>query len=268
MMIVVRPWLLLWLVPAVARADVTAPSPPAARAAAAPTTLEYTGPAEGAPPPRQWVYTEYPPGARLFVAADGRPVRVARPAEPAEVGGRHDRWYVVDDAGRRARRFGGELTPLRFVVDGRVVTVFLGADYRVHVHAPPAPDLVLRPAGEAYLGVRGGKVSAAVVAGAAPGVELLRVASRPEACANYWEDYVSVAGGAPHVALALDGVADPPAFATPTVEFDVRAGRAVVTTRIAEEENGPTRATRRRYRWNGTTFVASPGSKRAPRLSK
>ena len=39
---------------------------------------------------------------------------------------------------------------------------------------------------------------------------LVKVTSRPEACADYWDIYVVVVDGVPRNALELDGLADPP----------------------------------------------------------
>lgn len=156
-------------------------------------------------------------------------------------------------------------TPAPVAVDGRPVRVFF-AGGKIHVATDAGPELLLDPAGTAYLGAPARELTVKVVDGAAPHAQLLLIGSHPEACSDYWDRYVSVAGGAPHVVLSLDGVADPPAFATPSVKFDARAGTAVVTTRVTEEEGARPRVTRRRYRWNGTTFV--PLSKRAPTESK
>lgn len=156
--------------------------------------------------------------------------------------------------------------PVAVSVGGVAVRVFFGADERIHVRAPGHPDLTLVPAGRAYLGAPERTFKVALVGTAVTGVPLLRISSRPEACSDYWDDYVSIAGGAPHVVLELAGVADPPAFSEPSVKFDAAAGTAVVTTRVTEDEGARPRVTRRRYRWNGTAFV--PLSKRAAAASK
>jgi hypothetical protein len=148
---------------------------------------------------------------------------------------------------------GCDLTPLAFDVDGTRVTVGFDAhDYKIHVRAAGG-ELVLEAAGQGFMSRQGGNVTAELVGNLAP-VPLVKVASRPEACSDYWEVYVSVVGGVPRQALALYGLADPPAMSSSTAKFS--GAGAVVTTRTAEDETH-TRNKRTRYRWNGSTYVES-----------
>jgi hypothetical protein len=96
-------------------------------------------------------------------------------------------------------------------------------------------------------------------------VPLVKIASRPEACSDYWEIYVSVVVGVPQNALELDGLADPPSMSTPSVKFS--GDGAVVTTRTSEDDEGKkVRVTRTRYRFDG--HVYADVSKRAGTRSK
>ena len=167
---------------------------------------------------------------------------------------------------------GGEITatpanvldsPYRFQIDGRAVTVGFERDFKIHVRVAGGGELVLEAAGQGYLSRKGGNVSATLLHKAP--IPLLEIASRPEACSDYWEIYVSVVDGVPRKALELDGLADPPSMATPSVRFD--GDRAVVTTRTAEDEDGKkVRVTRTRYRFDGRVYVDV--SKRARPVSK
>jgi hypothetical protein len=155
--------------------------------------------------------------------------------------------------------------PYRFVVGGRAVTVGFERDFQIHVRAAGGGDLALEPSGQGYMSRTGGNVSADLVDKGLP-VPLLRVASRPEACSDYWEVYVSVVDGVPRKALELYGLADPPSMSTPSVKFSGSDG-AVVTTRTAEDEDGKkVRVERKRYRFDGRVYVDV--SKRASAHSK
>ncbi|MCU1280060.1 MAG: hypothetical protein JWM53_3606 [bacterium] len=182
--------------------------------------------------------------------------RAATPAKEARV-----LEYWIDAGATTAhcapRTEGGcDLHPLVFDIDGQRVTVGFDAsassDYKIHVRAAGG-ELVLEAAGQGYLSRKGGNVSAELVANVAP-VPLIKVGSHPEACADFWDVYVSVVDGVPRQALALYGVADPPAMSSSTVKL--AGDTAVVTTRISEDETH-TRTKRTRYRWNGSVFVES-----------
>lgn len=152
--------------------------------------------------------------------------------------------------------------PFSLRAGDRAITVGFGADDKIHVRVAGGGELVLEPAGRAYVGREAWNVSAELVIGAAP-VPLVKVGSHPEACADFWDIYVSVVEGIPRNALELDGVADPPAMQSSTAKLS--GATAVVTTRTSEDEKH-TRVTRTRYRWNGTVY--EPVSKRAPTRSK
>jgi hypothetical protein len=252
MMVMVRQSLLFLLLPALAFADASTPGKPAGTVAA-PSVIEYDQAPDG-----KLTNTEYAPGMRLYLAADGTPVTVA-----AAKGGDYE---VVDDAGRRQKLPFVALTPFAFTIGGARVTVAFRSDFKVVVRGKGT--LALDPAGRGYVFNKGGNVSAVVVEGVAP-VPLLKVSSRPEACSNYWDTYVSIVDGVPREALTLDGVADPPVSQRSTAKFDPRAGTAVVTTIISEDEDGKhDRTTRARYRWDGSTFVKLGRSKRVAPESK
>ena len=153
--------------------------------------------------------------------------------------------------------------PQSLTVGDRAVTVGFGEDWKVHVRVAGGGELVLEPAGRAYVGHDALNVSARFVGGVAP-VPLLEVSSRPEACSDYWKIYVSLVGGVPRQALALYGVADPPAMQTSTVEFTGDGG-AVVTTRTTDDGTH-TRTRKTRYRFDGRVFVDV--SKRSAARSK
>jgi hypothetical protein len=153
--------------------------------------------------------------------------------------------------------------PSQLTVGDRAVTVGFGPDWKIHVRVTGGGELVLEPAGQAYVARDVWNVSAEVVAKGVP-VPLVKVSSRPEACSDFWDIYVSIVDGIPRKALELDGVADPPAMQTSTVKF--AGADAVVTTRTSEDEEH-TRTTRSRYRWNGTVYETH-GSKRATTSSK
>jgi hypothetical protein len=159
---------------------------------------------------------------------------------------------------------GCDPTPLAFEIAGQRVTVGFdlsaASDFKIHVHAPGG-ELVLEPAGQGYMSRKGGNVMAELAGNVAP-VPLVKIASRPEACSDFWEVYVSVVDGVPRQALALYGLADPPSMSSSTVKL--AGDTAVVTTRTAEDETH-TRTKRTRYRWNGSVFVES---KRAAPSSK
>ncbi len=262
-----RAWLLLpLLVPLVASADVSTPGKSAGRSSE-PPVLEYVGPAEGAPE-AQWHFSEYKRGDTVFRLPASGALGVVKVLEPAIVDGRHDRYYLVavpDPDYGELRVFGGDLTPFEFQISPALVTVAFGADFKIHVRSLHRGELVLEPAGQGYLSRRGGNVTAELVEHVAP-VPLIKVGSHPEACADFWDIYVSVVDGVPRQALALYGVADPPAMSTPTVKFDARAGTAVVTTRTVEDDKSPARIKRTRYHFDGRVFVDV--SKRAATRSK
>ena len=252
MMIMVRQSLLFLLVPALAFADASTPGK-APRSVAAPTVIEYDQAADG-----RFTGTDYAAGMRLYLAADGAPVTV--------VGPRGDGYGIVDEAGAHRTLPFVALTPFAFTVDGTRVTVAFRADFKIVVRAKGT--LVLDPAGLGYVFNKGGNVAAVVADGVAP-VRLLKVSSRPEACSNYWDTYVSLVDGVPREALTLAGVADPPVSQSFSARFDPRAGTAVVTTEITQdEEGGHEKRSRARYRWNGSVFVKEARSKRAAVESK
>jgi hypothetical protein len=148
-------------------------------------------------------------------------------------------------------------------VGDRKVTVALEADDKIHVRVAGGGELLLDPAGRAYVARDQWKVSAELVDGVAP-VPLVKVTSRPEACGDYWDTYVSIVDGVPRKALELFGLADPPAMSTPSVKF-ARDGTAVVTLRTEEDEK-VVRTKRTRYRFDGRVYVEL--SKRAGTKSK
>ena len=151
--------------------------------------------------------------------------------------------------------------PTSFTVGDRAVTVGWGDDGEIHVRVKGGGDLLLKPAGRAYVSEDGLTFHAELAANVAP-VPLLKVSSRPEACGDYWDIYVSVVDGVAREALALYGLADPPSMSSSTAKF--AGDTVVVTTRTAEDETH-TRTKRTRYRWNGTVYVES---KQAPAKSK
>jgi len=154
-------------------------------------------------------------------------------------------------------------TPYRFQIDGRPVTVGFEKDFKIHVRVAGGGEIVLPAAGQGYMSRVGGNLSATLFKRGP--VPMLELASRPEACSDYWEIYVSVVDGVPRNALELDGLADPPSMSTPSVRFD--GDRAVVTQRTAEDEEGKkVRVTRTRYRFDGRVYVDV--SKRAGPRSK
>jgi len=158
--------------------------------------------------------------------------------------------------------------PTELVVGDRKVTVGFGDDWKIHVRVAGGGELVLEPAGQAYVGHDAWKVSAELVDGAAP-VPLVKVTSRPEACGDYWDIYVSIVDGVPRNALELDSVADPPVMQTTTAKL-ARDGTAVVTTRTSEDDKD-VRTKRTRYRFDGRIYVAMSkphDSKRAASRSK
>src|SRR4051794_31179463 len=159
---------------------------------------------------------------------------------------------------------GCDLTPLSFDVDGQRVTVGFERDYKIHVRADKG-ELVLDAAGQGFMSrTRGNGTAQPPRARRAPGPPL-ELGSRPEACSDYWDVYVSVVGGVPRQALALYGLADPPAMSSSTAKL--AGDTAVVTTRTAEDEKH-TRVKRTRYRWNGSAYVEIAVSKRAATRSK
>ena len=254
--------LVVGVVTRVALADVTAPE------ARVPTELEYVGPLADSKTPAPWEFTEYEKGAVVYLRGEDRAVEVLGPSDSAVVGERHDRFYRVRNvggAGEAFRVFGGALTPWRLVVGGRVVTVGFDGDYKIHVHVIGGGELVLDPAGQGYLSQRGGNVSAELVDARVAGMPLLLLSSRPHACADFWQIYVSVENGVPRNALELDGLVDPPTHQEAHVKFDPRTRSAVVTTETDTGEIKPKR-TRERFMWKEGVFVNV--SKRADKESK
>ena len=112
--------------------------------------------------------------------------------------------------------------PTSVAVGNRTVTVGFGEDWKVHVRVAGGGELVLEPAGQAYVGHDVLNVTAALAPNVAP-VPLVKVSSRPEACADYWDVYVSIVDGVPRDALELYGLADPPSMATPSVSSTATA---------------------------------------------
>jgi hypothetical protein len=213
-------------------------------------------------PDADYRFTEWKPGTRLFTAG-GASVTVEEVGERARVGARVNRWYTVRIAGDRKRMFGGELTPFAFTTDldgdgkPEVVAVTFTDDFQIAVQIG-ASTVKLRAAGGAFLSQKGGNASASVVDASVAGLPLLRVDSRPEACADYSETYVSFAGGQAKIALALSGLADPPVHSTPSVKFNPKTRTAVVTqTNSQEDDNGRTHTKKivTRYRLAGGVFV-------------
>ncbi len=154
--------------------------------------------------------------------------------------------------------------PLALAVGGQRVTVGFGPDGKIHVRVAGGGELVLEPAGRAYVDAAEWRVAAELVTTAAP-VPLVKVSSRPEACSDFWDIYVSIVDGVPEKALELDGLADPPTMSTQTVKF--RGDLAVVTTRTEEDEKH-VRVRRAQLRWNGRTYGPDSVSKRASIHSK
>jgi hypothetical protein len=208
----------------------------------------------------------------LVAHGDATPPGKSAPAMPAAAESRRVLEYWIESGAATAHcapktESGCDLRPLELVVGGASVAVgFDVNDFKIHVRVGGGGELVLEAAGQGYLSRKGGNVTAQLVDGVAP-VPLLKLASRPEACADFWEIYVSVVDGVPRKALELFGVADPPAMMSSTVKF--ARNDAVVTTRTTEDEGGHTRVKRVRYRWNGTVYAQIvPTSKRAPSVSK
>ena len=157
----------------------------------------------------------------------------------------------------------GSQAPVTLDVGGRAVTVAFGADFKIHVRVRDGGELAVEPAGQGFLSRKGGNASVALFSRGP--VPLVRIDSRPEACSDYWEIYVSVVDGVPREALSMNGIADPPAMSTPSVKF--AGDGAVVTTRTSEDEDGKkVRVERKRYRFDGRVYA--PVSKRASAVSK
>lgn len=145
---------------------------------------------------------------------------------------------------------------------GWEVTVGFGSDGKIHVRVRGGGELVLEPAGRAYVGKEALRVEATMASGAP--VPLVKVSSRPEACSDYWDIYVSVVGGVPRKALEVYGIADPPVMQTPTAKLS--GATATITTRETDEEGAHVKIRRTRWRWNGTVY--EPLSKRLNSVSK
>ena len=73
--------------------------------------------------------------------------------------------------------------PTSLQVGDRAVTVGFGADWKIHVRVAGGGELVLEPAGQAYVGHDVLNVKADLAGDVAP-VPLVKVSSRPEACAD------------------------------------------------------------------------------------
>lgn len=238
----------------------------------------------------KYAFSKWEPGATLFASSDdvnvraapdpaapvvatlpfGAKVTVVAPGPgPARAGGKVDRWYRVKAAGTDGKTveghaFGGALTPLRFEadLDGdgelELATVAMSWDFnvRVRVREPALPaetgtaTLDLKPSGGAYLSLRGGHGDAKLLDPRTAGIPLLALASRPEACADYWEALISYRAPGParpgevRVALKLHGITDPPVFQGFDLTF-VPGGASVVETIENEEEK---RTSTSRYR--------------------
>ena len=173
-----------------------------------------------------------------------------------------NRTYAVENPdGSRADVFGGERTNLCFHLDAdgdgtpEAATVGFDADGQIRVRVGTS-SVTLRPAGEGYLSRKGGNVEARLIDARVAGLPLLLVASRPEACSDYWETYVSAVGGTARVALETAGLADPPSFSEPSVAFDARRGTAVVTQKQLDESGARVvKRQRTRYRLVDGVYV-------------
>ena len=145
------------------------------------------------------------------------------------------------------------------------VTVGFGSDGKIHVRVRGGGELVLEPAGQAYVGKEAWKVDATMTYGGP--VPLVKVSSRPEACSDYWDIYVSIVGGVPRKALELYSIADPPVMQETTAKL--HGATAVVTSRASDEAGDHIEVHRTRWRWNGTVYEQIlPVSKRLNSVSK
>lgn len=246
----------LLIIPALAQART--PRKPAEPA----PTLSYVLPEGEGRTDDDVAFTEYQPGERVCRRSDGEPLLVKAAAGRVRRDGLVNRLYAVEHAdGVSEEVFGGELTPicLRADFDGdgkdEPITVGFDADGQIVVRIG-ASSVAFRAAGEGFLSRKGGNAEARLVEGRTAGLPLLLVASRPEACGDFSETYVSGVDGHARVALALVGVADPPAFSTPSVAFDPKRKSAVVTqTELDEDGKRAVRRVRTRFQLKAGVFV-------------
>jgi hypothetical protein len=237
------------------------------------------------PAPRDATLGEQPVGARRCVApktaslrpraaeegggttlAAGDEVVVREAGEPVVLDGRVERWLRVEAGAASGWLRASEVTPAcaRHDLDGD------GRPDRVTVRIGPPPDHAIvvlvamatgrvsetsfPAAGQGYLSVRGGRAEiGALVPARTAGVALVRIDSRPEACADHSQTFISAVNGTARVALTLHGLSDPPAHARAEAKFDPKQRTAVVTT-IATDDDDPRakKRTRVRYRLSPT----------------
>lgn len=235
---------------------------PAASVARAdePPQIFYQRPADEKPhPDAAYRFSEWPVGTKLCRVGDGAGFVVKTVGESARVEERVDRYYEVtpEGGGPVQRLFGGRLTPLCFFADfdGDAkpdrVQVIMTSELKIRVQAPSG-FVDIEPRGGAFLSHKGGPASAVLVDSKVAGIPLLKVGSHPEACSDYGDYYVSFdQAGAPHLALSVEGLADPPTHVTPTLKFDARAGTATVTMKYENEDEKPRKKTLRYRRVSG-----------------
>lgn len=204
-------------------------------------------------------FSEWPVGTTLCDVDDGATFVVSAIGAKGTLDGRVDRYYeVTPQAGGPTRKvFGGRLTALCFNADldgdaqADHAQVFFTSEFKIRVRARGG-TLDIEPRGGAYLSRVGGPATAVLLDTKVAGVPLLKVGSRPEACSDYGDYYVSFdQAGAPHLALAVEGLADPPTHVTPTLRFDPRAGTATVTMKYENEDDKPRKEVLRYRRVNG-----------------
>lgn len=238
-------------------------------------------------------FTQYSAGQRPFVSVDEAHLRATASGESDVVGSlamgsrvtvlekstgaqrlkdRVDAWYRVEaqvDGGTQAGYvFGNVLTPFAFERDfnrdgvGDVATVAMSADFQIRTRfklGSKTGDATqswvdTRPSGEGYLSRAGGGVAASVVAEKTAGLTLVKLESRPEACSDYSDTYVSNLG-TPMTALSLTGLVDPPNNAQFELRFLPKQKAAVASWQITEEEEKPPRRRVDRYLLEGGEFV-------------